>query len=110
MSKLKQLIALQASNLSVRAMGRARHGSSNSLNCSAFRSVPSAAEGCLEVRPNHTRDVRKMRQDGGMEALRRAPDVRRPDQRSVAQRQLLVQLLKEGAEGGRALRLGMANP
>lgn len=37
------------------------------------------------------------RQDGGMEALRRAPHFGRPERLSASQRQELVQLLKDGA-------------
>ncbi|HEY6454381.1 MAG TPA: IS630 family transposase [Steroidobacteraceae bacterium] len=39
----------------------------------------------------------RARQDGGMEALRRAPRVGRPERLSTQQRQDLVRLLKEGA-------------
>jgi len=39
----------------------------------------------------------RARQEGGMEALRRAPHFGRPERLSAAQRQELVRLLKEGA-------------
>jgi transposase len=39
----------------------------------------------------------RTRQDGGMEALRRAQHFGRPERLSVSQRQELVQLLKDGA-------------
>ena len=63
-----------------------RRGSSKSLNCRAFRSVPSAADGGLEIRPNYSRHVQKMRLGGAQSDLIRCVALLNSDENACSQR------------------------